>query len=140
MAGRVRRLLHAALLVPVLVFAVSTLEFVDFLCSMDGGARGRCCCPADKDGTAQAQVAGETDDHARIGATPCCELRRLSLDRSPTEPPRAPTPQVHLLPVAVANFLALPTDGETSRAPLRFVLPAQPAGPSLLLLKQTFLI
>ena len=128
-----QRLLHTAVLLPLVLFAVSNLRFAGFLCSMDGGTvlRDACCCP---------RADAEESPGPAVQAASCCELRSLTVVRPPSEPPRLgatlpldpPALVSSPLVMAAAPEPALPAPAPSARPPR--------AGPSLLALKQTLLI
>lgn len=140
-----QRVLHTAVLLPVLLFAVSNLRSIAFLCSMtgDGLLRAECCCPKAQPGEGpdgQDGQAGQDGEGPRLAAASCCQVQQMTATRPPSEVPRVGATFALELPAfsTWAPLLAPPADSAPS-----FDVPSDrppPAGPSLLVLKQTFLI
>jgi hypothetical protein len=136
MSRLARRIFSAAVLLPLLLFAVAGTSAAGWRCSLDGVIRDHCCCPeADGDDQpADAQVA--------ISAADCCSIEQQHSDKVPTDLVRATAagvvPAFVALPVSIQ---ALPTasavahEARPPRPPLRTA-----HGRALLLHKQTFLI
>ena len=135
-----QRLFHTAILLPVLLFAVSNLRSIAFLCSMsgDGLLRADCCCP--KVAEQPSEQSERASGGARVATASCCQLRELAMARPPSELPRVGAPITLDLPAFSTWALVLAPPPATAPA---FDTPSPrppPAGTSLLLFKQTLLL
>jgi hypothetical protein len=136
MSRLARRILGAAVLLPLLLFAVAGTSIAGWRCSQDGVIRDRCCCPEADDGD-QPSDAGAT-----ISAADCCSIEQRHSEKVPTDLVRAPAAGL------VPAFVALPVSTLAPPAPPTFARDARPAlvplgaceGWALLLRKQAFLI
>jgi hypothetical protein len=126
----IRRTTAAAVLLPLLLFAVTASARSVIRCQLTGAVLDACCCPEDS----EAPVAPPTT----AGAEGCCRSDVISMDRVPSEAvPRAdaPAPLVAAAaPVAGSASLAPP-----ARAPLLSPVGGVPA-PPLILTKHALLI
>jgi hypothetical protein len=139
------RILSAALLLPVILFAVVGSSFAAWRCQYDGIARAGCCCPK-----ADPADDAEPDEPlpapgATISSAPCCDLERTVISKSPVTP-WAGNPaltavlcagEIAAILVAILPATA-PTELETP--PTERAGAGPPGGRSLLVHKQTFLI
>ena len=100
MSRSVRRIVSAAVVLPVLLFAVAASSFALWRCRMDGIARTSCCCPQDKAAKAPAVATVS-------GVLACCEIEQRVLDKAPSEIGRTSVASliaaVVALPVAIAR-------------------------------------
>jgi hypothetical protein len=131
MSKRLNRMLSAAILLPVLLFAVLGSSFALWRCQYDGVARSSCCCP--DEGEAQGQT------QATIQAQGCCDFERVEIEKAPSELVRVPTLAPPAL-LAVAPLLFAVTPVVAPRAPFLVFQQRPPSGRVLLLQKQAFLI
>lgn len=127
---RLKRWLCAAALVPLLVIAVSAPLWA-MHCRMMGTVGEACCCPESESTTSASTptVSGET----------CCELAKYEGGAPASE---RPSPGARVLPPP-ATVLAEPWDvALRPRAEIRVAREraGPPPGPSLLLVKRSFLI
>jgi hypothetical protein len=131
------RIFGAALLLPLILFSALGTGFQLWRCRFDGVARASCCCPT-KPGTQQA-AQRLTMSRAR-----CCDLEQHKINHDPAEAVRGQATRLSDLlaaatsAVPVSPLLLVPT---TSFAPAQPPAgDAPPAGRSLVLQKQSFLI
>jgi hypothetical protein len=136
MLSMARRIVTAALLVPVLLLAVAGTSFASWRCRSDGVARASCCCPKQK---AAASELGAT-----MSPLGCCEVQQNHFDKAPSDLPRKQAASqltvvaaLVALPVAVAPELPPPP---LPLAPLDPAREKPGGGRALLVAKQTFLI
>jgi hypothetical protein len=131
------RIFGAALLLPLILFSALGTGFQLWRCRFDGVARASCCCPT-KPGTQRAE------QRLTISRARCCDREQHQIDRDPAEAARGQATRLSDLldaatsAVPVSPLLLVPI---TSFAPAH--LPAgdaPPAGRSLVLQKQSFLI
>jgi hypothetical protein len=136
MSRLARRIFSAAVLLPLLLFAVAGTSAAGWRCSLDGVIRDHCCCPeADGDDQpARPQVA--------ISAADCCSIEQQHNDKAPTDLVRATAdgvvPAFVALPVSVlapCTASGVAHGGRPPRDPT-----AAAHGRALLLRKQAFLI
>jgi hypothetical protein len=136
MSRLARRIFSAAVLLPLLLFALAGTSAAGWRCSLDGVIRDHCCCPgADRDDQ-------PADSQAAISAADCCSIEQQQSDKAPTELVRATAagvvPAFVALPVSV---LAPPTPSAVAHGGRPPRDPTEAAhGRALLLRKQTFLI
>lgn len=131
-----RRIVTAALLVPLLLFAVAGTSFASWRCGSDGVARASCCCPKQK--------SAEPAAGAVVSGVGCCQVEQHHFDKAPTDVPRKLA--ASQLTVAAA-FVALPvaTAPALPPPPLRLapleLAPEKPGGGrAIVLFKQAFLL
>jgi hypothetical protein len=131
------RIFGAALLLPLILFSALGTGFQLWRCRFDGVARTACCCPT-KPGTQQAE------QRLTMSRARCCDLEQHQIDRDPAEAARGQATRLSDLlaaatsAVSVSPLLLVPT---TSVAPAHPPAgDAPPAGRSLVLQKQSFLI
>jgi hypothetical protein len=151
MATARKRILSAALLLPVVLFSVVWTSFALWRCQFDGVARTKCCCPKPPAAHAAAVLAQDqptgtaVERAATISRPACCDREQIQVDRAPAEVTRnnvlqaavamatslAATPLAVLprleVPAAVAREVPLDGDGP-------------PTGRTLLRQKQTLLL
>ena len=131
------RIFGAALLLPLILFSALGTGFQLWRCRFDGVARTSCCCPT-KPGTQQAEPR-LTMSRAR-----CCDLEQHRIDRDPAEAARGQATRLSDLlaaatsAVPVSPLLLVPTTSFVPAHPPAGDAP--PAGRSLVLQKQSFLI
>ena len=131
------RIFSAALLLPLILFSALGTGFQLWRCRFDGVARSSCCCPT-KPGKQQ------TEQRLTMSRARCCELERHQIDRDPAEAVRGQAIQLSDLlaaatgAVPVSPLLLFPTTSFAPAHPPSWHAP--PAGRSLVLQKQSFLI
>lgn len=137
-----KRILSAALLLPVVLFSVVWTSFALWRCQYDGVARSRCCCP--KDSADRATDSSGAAKVAFIAPSACCEIEQYEVDKAPAEAGRTASQLAAMFSSAVA---ALPV---ALLPPVEVLLPRSatvwfdddgpPGGRSLLAQKQALLI
>ncbi len=140
MARTARQILTAALLLPVLLFAVAGTSFASWRCRSDGVARDACCCPKKKVGAAaERSHAGPT-----LSSLSCCQVEQSHFDKAPSDLPRKQAAaQLTVVDALVARPVATVPDPFPRLRPLPVRAPdrERSAGGRLLVLqKQAFLI
>src|SRR5687767_9019799 len=131
------RIFSAALLLPLILFSALGTGFQLWRCRSDGVARTSCCCPT-KPGTQQAE------QRLTISRARCCDLEQHQIDRDPAEAARGQATRLSDLlaaatsAVPVSPLVLVPTTGFAPAHPPAGDAP--PAGRSLVLQKQSFLI
>ena len=100
-----RRIVTAALLVPVLLFAVAGTSFASWRCRSDGVARASCCCPKQKVGRP-----------GRVGARPCPAWAAARSSRPLRQGARGPAPQAGGQPAHGGGGAGGPAGGGGPRA------------------------
>jgi len=134
--------LTAAVLLPLVLLAVSSSTYAAMSCSAMGLRASSCCCP-------EAAVAGpangsaETTATTSVKASSCCTVVQVQLDQGDSMPARAfndatTVPTWALLPTGVAMFVSerIPP---ARHVPVRDGKPAH-GGRAVLLAKRSFLI
>ncbi len=132
MISRLHRILSAAALVPVLMFAFSGTSSAAWRCQYDGIARPECCCP---------KKVRSTDATSAMSAGDCCDVEKSSFAKAPTDLPRNQATAIvspALLSTPVAVLVQDPLRG--LRAFRHVPQERPPGGPALLLQKRSFLI
>jgi hypothetical protein len=132
------RIFGAALLLPLILFSALGTGFQLWRCRFDGVARTSCCCPT-KPGTQQAE------QRLTMSRARCCDLEQQQIDRDPAEAARGQATRLSDLLAAAATSAVpvspLPPVPTTSFAPAHpSAGDAPPAGRSLVIQKQSFLI
>ena len=131
------RIFGAALLLPLILFSALGTGFQLWRCRSDGVARASCCCPT-KPGTQQAE------QRLTMSRARCCDLEQHQIAHDPAEAARGQTARLSDLlaaatsAVPVSPLLLVPTTGFAPAHPPAGDAP--PAGRSLVLQKQSFLI
>lgn len=132
------RIVSAAALVPLLMFAVMGTSWAGWRCGADGIVRASCCCPQP-----DAAEAAADETPATVSDLGCCKREQHHLDRAPSDLARVNAA------LMLATLSALPVSWNW-RAPV--VAPPSgvpvsrdergppPAGRWLLVQKQSFLI
>lgn len=125
------RILRAAVLLPVILFAVAALPSSVLRCRYTGLQVSSCCCPkADADGASQQDAVREAD---------CCDQETVAVARPPAERQSSST----VLDLVFARPRALLED-EHFPSPSPTAPPgagdARVPGPPLLLVKRAWLI
>lgn len=137
MASRPKRLLSAAVLLPLLLFAVSGTSFAAWRCQYDGIARPACCCPKAKADASPAKPVVV----ATISAAGCCSIEHTTIDKTAFEPTRneaAPGLQPSSAGVCMALTAVAPSARPARNLPAPEARP--PGRPAVLLQKRSFLI
>jgi hypothetical protein len=131
------RIFGAALLLPLILFSALGTGFQLWRCRSDGVARTSCCCPT-KPGTQQAE------QRLTMSRARCCDLEQHRIDRDPVEAARGQATRLSDLlaaatsAVPISPLLLVPTTSFAPAPPPAGDAP--PAGRSLVLQKQSFLI
>ena len=140
------RILSAALLLPLILFSALGTGFALWRCSYDGLARAACCCPA-KPAARQAEAQSQADALQRLTVSRprCCDLEQHPIDQAPAEAARGQAARLADLLAATAS--AVPVSPFLIAPPPARFAPANPhpgdappAGRSLIVQKQSFLI
>jgi hypothetical protein len=136
MFASTRRIVTAALLVPLLLFAVAGTSFASWRCQSDGIARASCCCPKQK---AAEPAAGPV-----VSGVGCCQVEQHDFDKAPSDVPRKLA--ASQLTVAAA-FVALPVAAvpdlpapSLRLAPLALAPEKPGGGRAIVVFKQAFLL
>lgn len=132
-----KRILSAALLIPVLLICALGTSFATWHCRYDGVTRTSCCCPVKADGANPAEPA-----HTAISKAGCCAVAHHEVDKAPSD--RSP----RINEVAPAAELAAPAallPATVEIFPRRFAAHGArpdkpPSGRALVLRKHAFLI
>lgn len=129
---KVIRYFVATLVVPLLLLAGSGRTRATFRCAADAITRAACCCPE------APRAEGEQDAFTR---SCCCEIAMVEAAELGAVRPEGPQQDLGKLhAVLIVAFVAVP---EAPVAPWARTLHREgdpPAGPPLLLVKQSFLI
>ena len=103
-------------------------------CQMDGLLRTSCCCPSDKETNSDSSMAV-------LKAQGCCDRMATAANHPPAEAPRTAHDQFGWMSFqALAAPVALSLDPSVRAIPVRQSHGPPRSGPSVLLLKNAFLI
>ncbi len=123
----------AALLLPMMLFAVLGTRFVAWRCHFDDVVRASCCCP-------DADDALPDDTTSRLDTGGCCDLQRHEIDKAPGEI----LSTKHVLSAPVTPSLAAVYLPRNCSAPKNVTAPTTRAGPAqgrlIVVRKHAFLI
>jgi hypothetical protein len=131
MSRKLARTLTLAVVLPLVLLALTATSFASWRCQFGGVVRSACCCPKLK---AAHDSAGPS-----IAPKGCCALERVQIQRAPSDVSRSPS----VMPIVV-----------TLDTVLALIVPPAPPGPAhivpdarapgggraLVLQKQAFLI
>lgn len=95
-----KRILSAALLLPVVLFSAVWTSFALWRCGYDGIARTECCCPKKPEQPSASSAA------AAVLTGACCQMEQHEIDRAPAEAAR--NSGAHMAAVAGATVAAIP--------------------------------
>jgi hypothetical protein len=130
MRNGLTRTLGSALLLPLLLFALTATSFAAWRCQSGGAMRSGCCCPGEK--------AGHAEEGTTLRARACCAVERFEVEKTPSDlsrgQPAASAPEA----VVMVSVLAPPA--EARRVLPRVSHEGPPGGRDLVLQKRAFLI
>ncbi len=131
-----KRALGAALLLPVLLLAVSGTGWAAWRCQYDGIARSVSCCPKKA-----ALQASETNSAPTVGSAACCDFEQTQIEKAPSDLPRSQNTST-LDATVLATPVAVLTVELSPHRQVDLPVPQErpPGGPGLLLQKRSFLI
>ena len=138
-----KRLCAAALMLPLVLLAISSTTYAAMLCAMRGVVTTECCCGPSKPSLALADAPAADEAPDRVSRPACCTTVELHVERAPSIPARDPADGPPL-PIAVA----FPTGVLAFTRPDVVLLPRSagigqvqpPPSRRLLLAKRSFLI
>lgn len=133
MLARANKIVGAALLLPMMLFAVLGTSFAAWQCRFDGMVRAGCCCPGD-------DTASVEDTAAHMDDGGCCDLQRRDLEKSPAEMASGKND----LPAPIVVWLAVVYPIGNTHPPVVVASPTTRAGPPqgrlIVVRKHAFLI
>lgn len=134
MTKRLNRILSAAALLPVLLFALAGTSFASWRCQSDGVVRASCCCPKSAAESTASPVP------ALVSAS-CCDVQRFEWEKAPSDLGRGQSEVLVSAVVAQPVGLQPRIDFPTAARPA-FLVPPEwpPGGRSLVVAKHAFLI
>ncbi len=133
-----KRALSAAVLLPVLLLAVSGTSWAAWRCQFDGIARLEACCPKARAAAKAAMTNSETPTVNGVG---CCNLERTQVEKAPSDLPRNNSTTALDVTVLAAPVSVLAVElSPQGQVDLPVPQERPPGGPGLLLQKRSFLI
>jgi hypothetical protein len=83
MSRKLARTLTLAVVLPLVLLALTATSFASWRCQLDGVARSACCC-------AKAKAAHDSQGPS-IARKGCCALERVQIQRAPLDVSRSPS-------------------------------------------------